>query len=157
MYQVKSQLASEEIQLKLILAPKFAFILLPPFPCPVNFERFKQWPHRLEGGSLNVTNFDVIHSQDPSLVVTLKHVQFPCFAGTSKDLRGPTSLTLPKPSGSVGLLLRHIKNSNSEQKTNAGLHFYCLIPQNLFTILSLHDGQHLDRSQSCKNEGNKLV
>ena len=90
MYQVKSQLASEEIQLKLILAPNFAFILLPPSPCPVNFERFKQWPHRLEGGSLNVTKFDVIHSQDPSLLVTLKHVQFPYFVRTSQDLRGPT-------------------------------------------------------------------
>ena len=72
MYQVKSQLASEEIQLKLILAPNFAFILLPPSPCPVNFERFKQWPHRLEGGSLNVRI--LIHSEDPSLLVTLKHV-----------------------------------------------------------------------------------
>ena len=30
---------------------------------PVNFGRFKQWPHKLEGGTLNVTNFDVIHER----------------------------------------------------------------------------------------------
>ena len=133
MYQVKSQLASEEIQLKLILAPKFAFILLPPSLCPVNFERFKQWPHRLEGGSLNVTNFDVIHSEDPSLLVTLKHVQFPCFVRISQDLRGPPA-PLSRQSGSVGLLLQHIKNSNSEQKTNADLHSYRLISESFFSF-----------------------
>ena len=62
-----------------------------------------------------------------------------------------------RQSGSVGLLLQHIKNSNSEQKTNAGLHFYCLISESFYYFYTIKDGQHLYRSKSCKNEGNKLV
>ena len=48
-------------------------------------------------------------------------------------MRTNTTSSSPLPAEwEYWLLLQHIKNSNSEQKTNGGLHFYCLILQNIF-------------------------
>jgi len=86
---------------------------------PVNFGRFKQWPHKLEGGTLNVTNFDVIHNRG-----SLCLLQGEMFSSSRlvKLIRFKRSC-LVRTRGRAGLLLRHIKNSNWEEKTNVCSHF----------------------------------